>query len=107
MKGGELGSRPPNGMSTSSGELGSVSRPHQRTNVELLYDYCKTEKMDSSNLPAFSDTMVKNEDGTSGHKVWVVMGTQRLELPLVFKSADEGKERLAKQVLQRLKSLPK
>ncbi len=72
MKGGELGSHPTNGVSTSSGELGSVSRPHQRTNVELLYgtsckcishearrlihvapiiDYCKTEKMDSSKLP--------------------------------------------------------
>ena len=38
------------------------------------------------------------------YKVWVVHGKERLELPTLYHSVDEGEHRLAKQVLQRLKS---
>ncbi|KLO11981.1 hypothetical protein SCHPADRAFT_941628 [Schizopora paradoxa] len=100
-RGRELGEDHANGNGEAS------RRSPSRTNVELLYDYCKAEKMDGTRRPVFSEQKVENSDGTSGHKVWVVMGTQKLELPLVFKTVGEGKERLARQVLQRLKSLPK
>lgn len=37
-------------------------------------------------------------------KVWVVVGTERFELPRVYQTVEEGRERVAKQVLVRLQA---
>lgn len=53
--------------------------------------------------PEYSHNIV-SEKGRDMYKVWVVLGKEKLELPTLFHSLNEGKQRLAKQVLQRLKS---
>jgi hypothetical protein len=41
------------------------------------------------------------------YKVWIVMGSEKLELPVTFATVGEGEERVSKQVLNRLRSLEK
>jgi hypothetical protein len=41
--------------------------------------------------------------GKKGYKVWVISGAERLELPATFTNINEGRERVAKQVLGRLR----
>lgn len=41
------------------------------------------------------------------YKVWIIMGSEKLELPVTFSNIDEGRERLAKQVLGRLRKADK
>lgn len=54
-------------------------------------------------MPDFRSEEVKPGE----FKVWVVMDRERLELPTTFSSLEVGKERVAKQVLARAKSLGK
>ena len=37
-------------------------------------------------------------------KAWIVIGKERFELPRMYRTAEEGKQRVAKQVLARLRS---
>jgi hypothetical protein len=37
------------------------------------------------------------------YKVWVVLGKERLELPTKFEKEEEGRRKVARLVLQRLK----
>lgn len=69
----------------------------------FIIDYCADEHLPR---PEYSHKIV-NENGRDMFKVWVVLGKEKLELPTVFHSVNEGKQRLAKQVLQRLKSQSK
>ena len=62
--------------------------------------YCELQSLSS---PEFGAKQVKNNRGEDTYKVWVVMGKERLELPVTFSSENEGRQRVAKQVLQRLK----
>ncbi|EJD00364.1 uncharacterized protein FOMMEDRAFT_135948 [Fomitiporia mediterranea MF3/22] len=71
------------------------------SNVEQLIQYCESNGLVE---PEFVSKQAKNELGQSEFKVWIVMGTERLELPILFQSENEGRQRVAKQVLQRLKS---
>lgn len=66
----------------------------------FIIDYCADEHMPR---PEYSHNIV-SEKGRDMYKVWVVLGKEKLELPTLFHSLNEGKQRLAKQVLQRLKS---
>jgi hypothetical protein len=71
----------------------------------LLPDYCSQER---TTLPQFHHEMVVDSNtGVSRHKVWVRLGTERLELPVTFSSLSEGQERVARQVLNRLRSREK
>lgn len=68
----------------------------------LEIDYCQKR---SIARPKFMSEAVK-EDGTKQIKVWVEQDSQRLELPTLFSNYEDGRERLAKSVLNwlRLKS---
>jgi len=68
--------------------------------VAVLLDFCKRSNMDP---PQFSSELTD----AGQHKVWVVMGRERLELPMTFVSVDEGQERTAKKVLSRLRKQQK
>ena len=37
-------------------------------------------------------------------KVWIIIGKERFELQKTYQTAEEGQERVAKQVLARLRS---
>ncbi|KAF9005117.1 hypothetical protein BDQ17DRAFT_1471311 [Cyathus striatus] len=67
------------------------------SNVAELLAFCFRQNIPQ---PQFHD----EKQGLSKHKVWVVHGAERLELPIAFNSVSEGRERLAKQTLQRLRS---
>ncbi len=53
--------------------------------------------------PQFCSEVV-HEQGESKHKIWVVIGKQKLELPTTFTSLSQGQERVAKKVLEQLRS---
>ena len=38
------------------------------------------------------------------HKVWVVLGSERLELPTAYPGVHEGEEKMARKVLRHLRS---
>jgi hypothetical protein len=69
--------------------------------TSFILDYCDK---DGSPRHQFHQEVVTDGDGKTGHKVWVIMGMERLELPVTFASLNEGRERVAKQVLGRLRS---
>lgn len=71
------------------------------TDVPISLGYCENEGLP---WPEFGSKQMKNERGEGVFKVWIVMGKERLELPLAFLSENEGRQRVAKQVLQRLRS---
>jgi hypothetical protein len=54
--------------------------------------------------PQFHHEIVTDSEGKNAHKVWVVLDLERLELPVTFPSLSVGRERVAKQVLRRLRS---
>jgi len=41
---------------------------------------------------------------TPRYKVWVVLGQERLELPTAYAKVEEGEEKVARKVLQRLRA---
>ena len=63
-------------------------------------DYCTTAGLST---PQFCNEMV-TEGQETRHKVWVIVGKQRLELPITFSSLSQGQERVAKKVLEQLRS---
>ena len=54
--------------------------------------------------PQFCNEIIIDEKGESKHKVWVIVGKQRYELPIKFNSLSQGQERVAKRVLEQLRS---
>lgn len=54
--------------------------------------------------PQFFHEIVKEEQGESKHKVSVIVGKQKFELPITFSSLSQGQERVAKKVLEQLRS---
>lgn len=72
-------------------------------------DYCSKKGLPE---PLFHDKIATDAKGKISpgklmHKVWIVMGGEKLELPVTFRRVNEGRERLAKQVLGRLRSQEK
>jgi hypothetical protein len=58
--------------------------------------YCESESLPQ---PEFHDKLI----GNVSHKVWVTLGNEKFELPTAFLNLDEGRERVAKLVLNRLR----
>ncbi|KAL5501067.1 hypothetical protein ACEPAH_9454 [Sanghuangporus vaninii] len=101
-------SEPPKGQTNVKRETVSTlpvptapPTPVSTSHVQQLLRYCESESLSS---PEFGSKQVKNERGEEEFKVWIVMGKERLELPVTFTSENEGRQRVAKQVLQRLRS---
>ncbi|KAF9467629.1 hypothetical protein BDZ94DRAFT_1248588 [Collybia nuda] len=64
-----------------------------------LTDFCAQEKKP---YPHFYREAIFGETGTR-YKVWIEMGSERLELQNTFETINDGRERLARQVLNRLR----
>ncbi|TDL16313.1 hypothetical protein BD410DRAFT_844517 [Rickenella mellea] len=92
---------PPRPASTpDTSTSGTPERTSIKSNVEMLFDFCDEENVDR---PTFFNESVPKA-GTTVYKVWVILGKERLELPTAFETVNQGKERLAKQVLLRMRS---
>ncbi|KAI5121538.1 hypothetical protein M0805_002598 [Coniferiporia weirii] len=87
--------------SVSPAPLTPVSSSAGPSSVEQLLQYCGSEGIA---WPEFGSMQMKNEHGEDVFKVWIIMGKERLELPGAFLTENEGRQRVAKQVLQRLRS---
>jgi hypothetical protein len=82
----------------------SLAAPVRLNNLSQLYtEYCKA----GVSQPQFHQQAVTDDVGKTKHKVWIVMGNEKLELPVTFATISEGQERVAKQVLGRLQSREK
>lgn len=67
--------------------------------IGLFADHCARASLAA---PQFCNEIVTDEKGESKHKVWVVIGKQKYELPTKFNSLSQGQERVAKKVLEQL-----
>jgi hypothetical protein len=66
----------------------------------LFSGHCTKKGLPS---PEICHEKMSDEESDKPYKVWVIMGTERLELPTTFPTLVAGKERVAKSVLGRLK----
>jgi hypothetical protein len=64
-------------------------------------DYCTKEGVAQ---PQFHQMAVTDDSNKIIYKVWIILGDEKLELPVTFATVNEGRERVAKQVLGRLRS---
>ncbi|KAI8976408.1 hypothetical protein BD414DRAFT_539383 [Trametes punicea] len=72
-----------------------------KTNVTALYDHCRTTGLPT---PQFCHEILKGEQaGEPEHKVWVIIGKTKFELPVTFSSLSQGQEKVAKKVLDQLR----
>ncbi|KAJ3537225.1 hypothetical protein NM688_g6720 [Phlebia brevispora] len=72
-----------------------------KSSVTELYDHCAKQSLSA---PQFCNEVVTDDKGDSKHKVWVIIGKQKYELPIKFNSLSQGQERVAKKVLEQLRS---
>lgn len=71
------------------------------TDTTYYTEYCTQNRITSPQWHS-------SESGSKGrYKVWCIMGNERMELAVDFANVDEGKERISKQVLNRLRSKEK
>lgn len=72
---------------------------------EELIEYCKAS---GHPRPRFFDAPLDEgaavDAAAPRYKVWVVLGQERLELPAAYAKVEEGEEKVAKKVLQRLRA---
>ncbi len=65
-------------------------------------DYCN---QCNKPTPQWYHEIIKGDvSSDSKHKVWVIIGKTRFELPVTFPSLSEGQEKLAKKVVHQLKA---
>ena len=65
-------------------------------------DYCNTTQISQ---PQWSHEIIKgNGTGEPKHKVWVVIGKTKYELPITFSSLSQGQEKIARKVVDQLKA---
>ncbi len=62
----------------------------------LEIEYCRKR---SIARPQFMFEAVKDKDGAKQIKVWAEQNSQRFELPTLFSNYEDGREKLAKRVL--------
>ncbi|KAH9984915.1 hypothetical protein BJV77DRAFT_1086925 [Russula vinacea] len=69
---------------------------------EELFEYCTVH---GHPRPQFFDAL-DDSGGAAAvrHKVWVVLGSERLELPTAYPGVHEGEEKMARKVLRHLRS---
>ncbi|KAG6334574.1 hypothetical protein ID866_4511 [Astraeus odoratus] len=73
-----------------------TSTSHVKALVALLVEFCARN---GSGVP-----LIYEEQGRDSlYKVWIVIGRERFELPRAYPTAEEGRQRVAKQVLARLR----
>ncbi|KAI0925302.1 hypothetical protein AcV7_005578 [Taiwanofungus camphoratus] len=87
--------------SSGAGKVTIAVEPPPKSHVTALYDHCRTVGLPT---PQFFHEIVKEEQGESKHKVSVIVGKQKFELPITFSSLSQGQERVAKKVLEQLRS---
>jgi len=65
-------------------------------------EYCKAG---GHPCPRFFNAPVEEGAGDAlQYKVWVVLGEERLELPTGYAEIEEGEDKVARKVLQRLRT---
>ena len=64
-------------------------------------EYCKAH---GHPHPQFFDAIDDPRDAGVRYKVWVVLGSERLELPTTYAGINEGEEKMARKVLRHLRS---
>lgn len=67
-------------------------------------EYCKAH---GHPTPRFFDALDDSRDAAQPgvrYKVWVVLGSERLELPTAYAGINEGEEKMARKVLRHLRS---
>ncbi|KIK81641.1 hypothetical protein PAXRUDRAFT_832706 [Paxillus rubicundulus Ve08.2h10] len=65
------------------------------SHVKKLTDHCGQNGLGT---PAFHEEKSENK-----FKVWIIIGKERFDLPTTYRTAEEGRQRVAKQVLARLR----
>ena len=84
-----------NALSHVKGLIGMpLLRVVSSTHATLLLDYCVQRRCGT---PSFHHTQNQGR-----FHVWIVIGKERFDLPTTYGSAEEGHQRVAKQVLARL-----
>ncbi|KAI0631665.1 hypothetical protein C8Q77DRAFT_1159426 [Trametes polyzona] len=87
----------PNGKSKKNSKVTISVESAPKTHVTALYDHCRTTGMPT---PQFCHEIQKGEHaGEPQHKVWVIIGKMKFELPVAFSSLSVGQEKVAKKVL--------
>lgn len=80
------------------------SKTSTSTCKEELIEFCKAN---GHPRPRFLHASLEEgavDPAAPRYKVWVVLGQERLELPTVYFKVEEGEEKVAKKVLQRLRT---
>jgi len=88
-------------LSDEDAQLKITPAPIVKSYVTSLLDLCTKQ---GAPQPQFHQKPVTDDSGKITHKVWIIMGNEKLELPVTFTTVGEGRERVAKQVLGRLRS---
>ena len=73
----------------------SLSKVAEGTGAE----YCKAN---AHPCPRFEESAADTD--APRYKVWIVLGQERLELPTTYVKVEDGEEKLARKVLQRLRA---
>ncbi|KIJ67229.1 hypothetical protein HYDPIDRAFT_107958 [Hydnomerulius pinastri MD-312] len=81
----------PSGSASSEGRSNDA-----KSHMKSLTDCCARHGLGTP--------MIHEEQSDHMFKVWIIIGKERFELPAVYHSVREGRERIAKQVLARLRS---
>ncbi|CAL1702719.1 unnamed protein product [Somion occarium] len=93
--------RPKPSKLSGGGKVTIAVEATPQSSVTALYDYCREAGLAA---PEFRNEIVMNVSGENKHKVWVVIGKQKMELPTTFPSLSQGQEKVAKKVLEQLRS---
>lgn len=80
----------------SEGQVNNAGDEAKTSHVEALIEYCIRN---GSSTPSFHE---EQEQGM--FKVWIIVGKERFELRRTYRTVEEGRQRVAKQVLARLRS---
>ncbi|KAG9312604.1 hypothetical protein JVU11DRAFT_7001 [Chiua virens] len=95
-KGKEKATSPATSASTtlSQGHPSRSTTMAATSHVDKLIAYCSAHNCDT---PSFHEVQRQGR-----FQVWIVIGKERFDLPSTYESAEEGRQRVAKQVLARL-----
>ncbi|KAF9242819.1 hypothetical protein BU15DRAFT_72469 [Melanogaster broomeanus] len=92
-------SRPGNPQGTSTANTSTATSPEGqgaecKSYVDKLIKHCAQNGLGT---PKF------HEEKSEKFKVWIIIGKERFDLPATYRTAEEGHQRVAKQVLARLR----
>ncbi|KIM64482.1 hypothetical protein SCLCIDRAFT_115071 [Scleroderma citrinum Foug A] len=81
----------------SEERTGKARNEATKSHVKALIEYCVKNGLGPPSIG-------EERSETNMFKAWIVIGKERFELPRMYRTAEEGKQRVAKQVLARLRS---